>query len=460
MTFPLGKPILAMLIIAMITGIGVLSRKSQPRADLVMWTFADSHADSYRGDRFTPREQSLVGRFEKLTGKSVEIKLVNGNGQRVRLSAIFDRPDVDATQPDVVEIEIGAVGRYLRPPIDEIGLLPLNAFLDRDHWHERIVASRLAPWTKEGVVFGFPHDVHPVSIIYRKDLFDEAGIDLPGAKTWPQFHEMCERFQNYWRERGQPLRHAMELPTSSSDYLMVMLQQRHINVLDDRNVIHLANPIVADTILIYARMVAGNRAIAVPATPGGNLWANDFVNGDLCAMIAPDWRAGFLKLYGAGASGKAAMMPLPRFDPDDAPTASWGGTMAAIPRRCSDPEAAFKLITFLYSDPKGGEARWRSTMILPAFKELWKEPAYHEPDPYFGGQRVGELYIDLAEQLPERYVTNFTALASAQLSAVLSRAIAAVNEGADDATLRPQVQTWLEEAAKDLERRIEFGKFE
>ena len=154
------------------------------------------------------------------------------------------------------------------------------------------------------------------------------------------------------------------------------------------------------------------------------------------------------------------MMPLPRFDPDDAPTATWGGTMAGIPRRCKDPRAAWDLLTFLYSSHQGVEARWRQTMILPPVIDLWDEPIFHQPDPYFSGQKVGELYIDLAKQMPRRYVTPFTAIATAQLSTVLNRVVDQINDGVDPDSLRPHVQRWLEAEAIDLQRRIDFGKFE
>ena len=72
--------------------------------------------------------------------------LVHGTGENIRLGAMFDRAEVDPNQPDVAEIEIGSVGRYFRPPVDEIGLLPLNDFLAHDNWRDRVVESRLAAW--------------------------------------------------------------------------------------------------------------------------------------------------------------------------------------------------------------------------------------------------------------------------------------------------------------------------
>jgi arabinosaccharide transport system substrate-binding protein len=460
MSFHLGKPILAMIVISLASAAFVLTRPSPPRAQLVLWTFADSHANSYRGDASTPPGTSLVDRYAAKTGRSVQARLVNGNALNLRLTAMFDRRDVDPNQPDIAEIEIGSVGRFFRPPVNEVGFLPLNDLLEKSGWRHRIVEARLAPWTKEGVIFGFPHDLHPVSITYRKDLFDQAGIDLASAKTWPQFHEMCLAFQSYWHQRGYPLRHAMQMSVTTADDLTVMLLQRHINVLDDRNQIHLSNPKVADTILFYAQLVAGPGKIATDSTPGGQMWARDVANGDLCGMITPDWRAGYLPHNAPDAAGKLAMMPLPRFDSDDAPTATWGGTMAGIPRRCKDPQAAWNLLTFLYSSHQGVEARWRQTMILPPVIDLWDEPIFHQPSPYFSGQKVGELYIDLAKQMPRRYVTPFTAIATAQLSTVLNRVVDQINDGVDPESLRPHVQRWLEAEAIDLKRRIDFGKFE
>src|SRR5262245_66446128 len=101
--------------------------------------------------------------------------------------------------PDLCEIVIGSIGKFFRPPLKDVGLVPLNEYLDRSGWRHRVVESRFAPWTKEGVIFGLPHDVHPCTITYRKDLFDEAGIDLTQAKTWPQFHAACVKFRDYWR---------------------------------------------------------------------------------------------------------------------------------------------------------------------------------------------------------------------------------------------------------------------
>jgi len=52
------------------------------------------------------------------------------------------------------------------------------------------------------------------------------------------------------------------------------------------------------------------------------------------------------------------MMPLPRFDSEDAPTSTWGGTMIGIPRASNNPDLAWKLIKLLYLADREALYRW------------------------------------------------------------------------------------------------------
>src|SRR5581483_2058886 len=108
--------------------------------------------------------------------------------------------------------------------------------------------------------------------------------------------------------------------------------------------IYLNDPRVAQTMRIYADMVAGPDPAGTDFNPSPGLRYRDLANGDICAMITPDWEVSYVKRYASDIPGKLAMMALPKFDPTDAPTASWGGTMIGIPRDCRDPEASWKLI--------------------------------------------------------------------------------------------------------------------
>lgn len=450
MAFHLGKPILVMLLISLISGGILLLRCERPPADLTIWVFHESHASTY---------QSIIGQFEQRIGKSVDIQLLSSRAENVRLESMFMSGQTGSALPDVVEIEIGQVGKFFRPPVAQIGLLPLNDLLRQSGWDERIISRRFAPWSKKEAVFGVPHDVHPVAISYRQDLFEQAGIKLQEAGTWAQFQRMCLEFQSYWRARGFSTRHAVELPRSSSTVISCMLLQRGVNVVDQHDNIHINEPIVADTIAFYAQLVAGSRKIGSESAGGSGVWTNDAIEGNLCAFVTPDWRVFDLRRYAPQLEGKLRMMPLPRFDPSDAPTSTWGGTMIGITRDSLNHADAWKLIEFLYLSPEGLAARQKVTSILPPVIEWWDQPIYHREDRFYGGQRIDELFVELARQIPRRYVTPVTPIADAQLAVVLNRAVKHV-ETHGTIGLVEECQRWLDFAAADLRARIKHGRFE
>jgi arabinosaccharide transport system substrate-binding protein len=456
MSFHLGKPLLVLLLVGTVAGTATWFERPSPRADLKVWVAALPHARTYREPG--PDAPSLVEQFRLQTGQSVAVDLMAGRAMDIRLLSLFMNDTVGQEVPDLVEIDTGTIGKYFRPPVNQIGFLPLNDRLAKEGLLDTVLRSRFAPWTKDGVIFGLPHDVHPVTLTYRDDLYREAGIDLAQVKTWSELHEKGLAFVEYWRKRGVHGRWAIELPNAAADYVTVMLLQRGINVLDDRNRVLLSDPRVTDTICVYAPMVAGERRIAGQATPGGTLWTQDVARGDLCATITPDWKVGYLRTFATTIAGRVRMMPLPRFDPTDSPTSTWGGTMIGIPRRARDPEASWRLAKWLYLSDEGLKARQRFTMILPPVKSQWKDPAYHQPDAFFGGQSPNAMYVELADQIPPRYLTPFTAMGTAALSSVLNKAVDHV-AAHGEAGLRQAVQGWLDEEARDLQRRVEFGEY-
>lgn len=494
MQFPLGKPILAMLVLAVLSGSAVLFRAPTPHADLTLWVFADSHRDEYA---------HLLPGFERMTGRSVRLDLVTINALNVRLASLFMSPGTARELPDAAEIEISSIGRYFRPPVGQIGFLPLNSYLENsgfrefdsldapgkkgwnarftqdgriytfdgsrwianpgrkrpDAWIDRISHNRLATWSKDGVIFGVPHDVHPVTITYRADLFREAGVDLESARTWQEFQDRCLQFQQYWRGRGLRYRHAMKLSQSNCEDFFQMVLQQHLDVFDARGRVTINDPRVARTLAFYAQLVAGPRRIGAPSVGSSQLWAQDLSSGNLCAMFTPDWQAEDVRRFAGDCAGKLRMMALPRFSPADARTSTWGGTMIGIPRACKHPDDAWKLIETLYFSPAGLRARAASARILPPLPEEWSRPAYHRPDPFFGGQDVMGLYADLADEIPPHSVNPATPMALAILSLEINRAVGYVEtRGADG--LEQACQEWLDRAAEELHWRIRQARFD
>ena len=92
MNFHLGKPILVLLAVSVITGVATSFHKPPPKADLTLWVFAESHHRTY---------QPLVEKFAKQHHVTINLNLAKydsigaqSNSQQVRLTQIVDLPNV------------------------------------------------------------------------------------------------------------------------------------------------------------------------------------------------------------------------------------------------------------------------------------------------------------------------------------------------------------------------------
>lgn len=498
--FPFGPAIATMLCLAALGAVMVALRANKPRESLVFWSNSDLHM-RYQGNMPQYPAAALHG-WTTPDGGLVDCKQVKENALNLRLLSMFMGGRSDAGVPDIVQVEIGKVGMFFRPPVSQVGFLPLDHYLDTrgeqtianlnatgqagwkarcesdgkiyahdgtswtatsaaraDHWRERLVTARLAPWSKQGTVFGIPQDVHPVALAWRVDLFEEVGVDLSQAKTWPKFQEACLRFEAAWKARGVKDRRAFEAKEITAEWVRLMCLQRGFDFVDD-NGPHLTDPRLAEILAFYTGLIAGPRAIGRQSTGKTAQLTQEIIRGELCAIFAPDWRITVIQANDqAGALvGKLRLRPLPIFQAGDAPTSTLGGQMLAIPRVCPRPDQAFAAIEQMCLSATSVRARLAAKIqFLPPLPEYWSQ--YNAPEPFLGGQEAGRLYAELAKQVPMQRMTPATALAEQAVANVLIKAKdRLIQQGPEE--LAAYCAQCLALEQEDLNRRIRHAMFE
>ena len=90
--------------------------------------------------------------------------------------------------PDMVDIEISAMGQFVREAGSE-PFAPLNDHIG-DQLADLSIPSATKPWTVRGNIYGIGNEVNPVLLYYRHDLFDEMGVDIDAPGTWEEFVSM------------------------------------------------------------------------------------------------------------------------------------------------------------------------------------------------------------------------------------------------------------------------------
>ncbi|HUT35015.1 MAG TPA: extracellular solute-binding protein [Planctomycetota bacterium] len=408
--FPFGLAPLIILGLAVVASVWQLCNPVRTReSTLRLWTFADIHATAY--------EKARPAFEARHPGTKIDVQLVHWTAVTSRLRAAF-WGDLDV--PDLVEVEISAAGTFFRGREEDIGFIDWTPWLKETGYYDRIVKSRFAPYTHRGKIYGLPHDVHPVMLAYRRDLFEELGIDPDKIETWDDFIREGRRITI------PDKRYMIQLSDSSGWSMEPFLYQRDAGLFDADGKLVMDGELALDTLKWYTRLVAGPQKIGNDIG-GRDVFTQAVERGYFLSFICPDWRSKGTETHVASMKGKMALMPLPAFAKGGRRTSTWGGTMLGITKKCRDKKLAFELATHLYLNAEDLAGRFRDLNILPPLKDAWKLPQFDEPRPYWSDQRIGRLYADLADQVPPQYTSPFITLAKNKMGEVVSACAAYYN---------------------------------
>ncbi len=362
---------------------------------------------------------------------------------------------------DLVEVERGVAARTFTGPLEDIGFVDLTDRLREEGLMDIINPPSFAPWISRGRIFGIPHDVHPILLVYRSDLTDAAGINLDGVETWEEFFAAMRPLMADENGDGRADRYLMNFWPSNVVLLEGLLLQAGGGFFDaDENLV-MDSEVNARVLATLATWCAGPGRVALDV-PDFNAAGNTLrLRGTVVAALMPDWLAGRWRLDMPGLAGKLRLMPLPAWERGGRRTTTYGGTMLGIPKVVEDFETAWAYAKRLYLDPETHASFFRDTNIIPPVRTSWTHPVFSEPDPYFGGQKVGQLYIDQAGNIPVRTSSPYNTFALERTADALLGLVDRVDREqiSDPALLIDDARERLREAQRLTARQIERNVF-
>lgn len=442
-------------IILLIAGLSTLVIIFRPLPGLegqAVWIYTPRHAEIYKRElaqwnRLHPDNRAHLGLFEYHAF------------QRRLLSGFLAGTPVG----DLIEVERNMIGPTFTGTFDDVGFVDLTDHLRDEGLLEQINAPSFSPWTSHGRIFGIPHDVHPVLLAYRADLVEAAGIDVSKIETWDDFYRVLSPLIKDLDGDGRPDRFLLNLSTSplQAELIEALLLQAGGELFDGQKRPVLDSELNAHVLARLATWLVGPRRMCVDAPE--NTAAGDAmrVRGTVIASVMPDWLAGAWKQHMPTLSGKIKLMPLPAWEKGGRHTTVLGGTMIGIAKTAPDFEKSWAIAKYLYLSPQSAEALFRGICIISPVKSNWSLPVYHQPDPFFCGQKIGELFIAQAPDVPLRSSSPYNTLALEKFDdALVSLCDYATRENRYDAgELEPEARRLLGRAQADMERLIARNVF-
>lgn len=371
-------------------------------------------------------ESVLPGFLE--THPGVEVQVVGGLGYGDYHPALNNRLN-SGTAEDVISLGNDVIVEYaLGEFFENLAAAPYN--MDTTMFVQSQVANATSP---DGRTIAVPNDAGPTMMYYRTDLFEAAGLDIT---------EVTASWENYIAA-GQTLKEQGVYLSSGPGEVASTVWST--NLPEGEGVFFDAE---GNVLVGNERFMRGftlgkqirDAGIDVQSEiPGWTPeWFEAFGDGKIASIITGSWFETTLKTQAdPEGSGRWAVAI-----PPENSTYINGGAYYGINAASPNKELAWELIQYL-TDREAQIAIFKQSGNFPANMTVLDDPAFSEPQAYFGGQAIYEVYREAASsQNPVPSNKNF-ALANSIIGASFDTVI---NEGAD-------IETALAEAKSLIERR-------
>jgi multiple sugar transport system substrate-binding protein len=289
--------------------------------------------------------------------------------------------------PDLGMIEFDSLpGFRLQGGIMNIGVCPGVAE----------ASKRYLPWTMKqvafgepGAVYGVPQDVGPLALYYRKDLFQQNGIEVPA--TWDAFYQAAKKI----KAKGGLI--ANFAPDGGSYFAGLAWQSggSWFSFTNDGWSVHMTDDNTMRVARYWQKMLDEKLVDTKPTLSNIQLKALD--TGQEWTTIGAAWTAKLIETGAPTTSGKWAVAPLPNWQAGRRVSGNWGGSTTVVFKGTKHPAEAAKFALWAFGDNAAEALNNKNGGQFPAtISGETQLPALREPYPYFGGQVIWKVFQDAA----------------------------------------------------------------
>ncbi|OEO32021.1 hypothetical protein VW23_013535 [Devosia insulae DS-56] len=325
---------------------------------------------------------------------------------------------------DVLNIGIDYIGNYIETfpnglaNLSTMGANDLAAQFPSGMW-----ASGSGP---DGAVYGIPYEVNTSGFFYRKDLFEQAGIDINSIATWDDLIAAGPKLKEATGASLFALDKAATVADSANLWQLLTALQNSF-YFNGNGEITMNGPAGVRSLEILKK---ANDAGLVADVPGG--WDNFLltVKGEINVAVVPaaSWAAGVFEGQAPEMAGKWGIRLPPAVEPGGLTAAISGGTYLSVAETSPNKQAAWEFVKYAMGTLEGQQAVYKGGGMFPGFKPMLESAGFVKPSDYYGGAEVNRLFIDeLSQKTPTvNYTTDYAralkAYTDAQTQVLLSGA--------------------------------------
>ncbi|MFE7507951.1 ABC transporter substrate-binding protein [Promicromonospora sp. NPDC057488] len=295
-------------------------------------------------------------------------------------------------------------------------------------------------------VYAIPVDGGPMGMLYRADIFEEYGVEVP--TTWDEFATAAQDLRDAGFEG-----HITDFPTNGNALNYALFAQNgwepfQYDAAKPTEVGITVDSPEAEEVLSYWKGLIDDDLVATE-----DAFTTDYnaalVDGTYAVYLAAAWGPGYLQgLSEADADAEWRAAPLPQWDADNPVQVNWGGSTFAVTAQSEQPEAAATVAKELFDTDEAWKLGVEEAALWPQWKPMLESDWFTGLEaPFFGGQKINEeVFLDAANGYEGFSFSPFQVYAYDQQTQALYDM---VQNGTDAATALGTVQDGLVQYATE-----------
>lgn len=303
---------------------------------------------------------------------------------------------IDAgTAPDIVQMSVHSIpGHVINNRLTDITEYT-------EGWEDRFTESTWSSVTFDGSVYAVPQDSGPTGLMYRADIFEQHGIDVPA--TWDEYLEAARAL----KAADPNLYIAQFSPNETGHWVQTVWQNGGTwnDIEGDAWTVNVADEASLEVAELWQTLLDEELVLNVEMwTP--EYWAE--VNaGRIATVNYAAWFPALLEESAAATAGTWRVAPTPVFEGSDTSGES-GGSVNVVPTGTEHVEQAVEFIEWLNTSEDGLDHLVGNGGIFPAALDGLDHPALLVEEEFFGGQVINEVFAEAALKVPATWVDGPT----------------------------------------------------
>jgi lactose/L-arabinose transport system substrate-binding protein len=256
-------------------------------------------------------------------------------------------------------------------------------------------------------VYAMPWDSGPVVMFYRRDFYENAGVDPATITTWDDFIEAGKKVEE--ANQGAEMTQG-DINGDTEWFRMIANEQGCGYFSNDGTEITINQPGCVAALDTYKRLI--DEGLVGAANWGDKITSNNA--GTVASQLYGGWYEGIIRTTSPeDQSGKWGVYQMPTVAEGGARAANLGGSALAIPASSDNLEAAYAFLEYALGTNEGQVTMLREFGLVPSLLTAVEDPYVQEPSEFWGGQPVWQDVLATLDQINPSRGTPFFADADA-----------------------------------------------